>query len=100
MRVARRVTLFTLVILLFWVPNANAQEAINPYLQNMVDVRASSDERWKEAQKIITRMNNVENSILYQINNNMAIIILMDTPNTEKTKFIHLKGEVTRGHTK
>src|SRR5699024_1880785 len=99
MRVARRVTLFTLVILLFWVPNANAQEAINPYLQNMVDVRASSDESWQEAQKMIARMNNVENSILYQTNNNGALFILADTPITEQPEFAHLKGVVPRGHT-
>lgn len=99
MRAARRVTLFTLVILLFWVPNANAQEAINPYLQNMVDVRASSDESWQEAQRMISRMNNVENQILYQTNNNGAVFILADTPITEQPEFAHLKGVVPRGHT-
>lgn len=99
MKAAKRITLLILGILLFWVPNANAQEAINPYLQNMVDVRTSSDESWQEAQRMISRMNNVENQILYQTNNNGAVFILADTPITEQPEFAHLKGVVPRGHT-
>ena len=99
MKAAKRVTLLILGILLFWVPNANAQEAVNPYLQNMVDVRTSSDESWQEAQRMIGRMNNVENRILYQTNNSGAVFILADTPITEQPEFAHLKGVVPRGHT-
>ena len=99
MKSAKRVTLLILGILLFWVPNVNAQEAINPYLQNMVDVRASSDESWQEAQRMIGRMNNVENRILYQTNNSGAVFILADTQITDQPEFAHLKGVVPRGHT-
>ncbi|WP_213810844.1 hypothetical protein [Jeotgalicoccus sp. WY2] len=66
MKPAKRVTLLILGILLLWAPGIHAQGAINPYLQNMVDVRASSDESWQEAQQMISRLNHVENSILYQ----------------------------------
>lgn len=99
MKVAKRVTLLILGILLFWVPNADAQEAINPYLQNMIDVRAESDESLQEAQRMISRMNNVENQILYQTNNSGAVFILADTPITDQPEFAHLKGVVPRGHT-
>ncbi len=99
MKAAKRVTLLILGILLFWVPHVNAQEEINPYLQNMVDVRTSSDESWQEAQRMISRMNNVENRILYQTNNSGAVFILADTPITEQPEFAHLKGVVPRGHT-
>lgn len=99
MKAAKSVTLLILGILLFWVPNVSAQEEINPYLQNMVDVRASSDESWQEAQRMISRMNNVENSILYQTSSNGAVFILADTPITEQPEFAHLKGVVPRGHT-
>lgn len=99
MKTAKRITLLVLGLLLFIVPGVKAQEGINPSLENMVDVRASSDESWQEAQKMIARMNNVENSILYQTNNNGALFILADTPITEQPEFAHLKGVVPRGHT-
>lgn len=99
MKPAKRVTLLILGILLLWAPGIHAQEAINPYLQNMVDVRASSDESWQEAQQMISRLNHVENSILYQTSSNGAVFILADTPITEQPEFAHLKGVVPRGHT-
>lgn len=99
MRAAKRVTIFIVAILMLWAPGAQAQEAINPYLANMIDVRTSSDESWQEAQRMISRMNNVENSILYQTSSNGAVFILADTPITEQPEFAHLKGVVPRGHT-
>ena len=99
MKSATRVTLLILGVLLLWAPGIHAQEAINPYLQNMVEVRASSDESWQEAQQMISRMNHVENSILYQTSSNGAVFILADTPITEQPEFEHLKGVVPRGHT-
>lgn len=100
MQAAKKVTLLILGILIFWVPNVSAEESINPYLQNMVDVRTSSDESWQEAQRMISRMNHVENRILYQTYNSGAVFILADTPITEQPEFAHLKGVVPRGHTK
>ena len=99
MNAAKRITLLIAGILLLWAPGVHAEGAINPYLQNMVDVRASSDESWQEAQRMISRMNHVENSILYQTSNNGAVFILADTPITEQPEFAHLKGVVPRGHT-
>lgn len=99
MNAAKRITLLIVGILLLWAPGIRAEEAINPYLQNMVDVRASSDESWQEAQRMISRMNHVENSILYQTSNNGAVFILADTPITDQPEFAHLKGVVPRGHT-
>lgn len=99
MRTTKRATFLILAILLFLTPVVNAQEAINPSLQNMVEVRTSSDESWQEAQRMIARMNQVEDSILYQTNNNGAKFILADTPITEQPEFEHLKGVVPRGHT-
>lgn len=84
---------------MFWTPSIGAQEVINPYLQNMVDVRASSEESQQEAQRMISRMNNVENNILYQTSNNGALFILADTPITDQPEFAHLKNIVPRGHT-
>lgn len=99
MQAAKRVILLILGILMIWTPSMYAQETINPYLQNMVDVRASSEESQQEAQRMINRMNNVENSILYQTSSNGAVFILADTPITEQPEFAHLKGIVPRGHT-
>lgn len=99
MQAAKRVILLILGILMFWTPSIDAHEAVNPYLQNMVDVRASSEESQQEAQRMISRMNNVENSILYQTSKNGALFILADTPITEQPEFAHLKNIVPRGHT-
>lgn len=98
MKAARRTGLLMIVILLFMAPRVDAQEQLNPYLLDLVEVRASTDESRAEAQNMINRLNNVENSILYQANNNGALFILADTPITDQPEFEHLKGIVPRGH--
>lgn len=101
-KAARRIGLLILGILLFMTPamqnNVQGQEQLNPYLLELVEVRATTDESRAEAQNMISRMNNVENSILYQANNNGALFILADTPITDQPEFEHLKGIVPRGH--
>ncbi|MCK1975916.1 hypothetical protein LNK15_02450 [Jeotgalicoccus huakuii] len=98
-RATRRASFIIIAMLLMITPLVKAQEEINPYLLNMVDIRASSEEANQEAWQMISRMNHVENRILYETNNHGAIFILADTPITEQPEFEYLKGSVPRGHT-
>lgn len=99
MKATRRSILMMIAILLMITPMVKAEGEISPYLLNMIDIRTSSEESNQEAWRMVSRMNNVENRILYETNNHGAKFILADTPITEQPEFEYLKGKVPRGHT-
>ncbi|CAD2072061.1 anthrax toxin lethal factor-related metalloendopeptidase [Phocicoccus pinnipedialis] len=89
-----------LFIILPTVTSTQAAE-INPYLEKIIDLRIfdTTEKNNQDAAEMIERLDRVDDSILRNVSNSGARMILSDKKLVELPEFEELRGVIPRGHT-
>lgn len=95
MRAALKRSIILVVVMMAAVVVGNVEA--NDDLNDIVEVRTSDNSTSNEANMMIDRLENIDDSILYEANRSGTKIILMDVPLTQLPEFKHLSGITPRG---